>query len=581
MGAFVGIDLGTTNSLCAVYEKGAPRLILNASGDFLTPSVVGFLEDGHTLVGRPARDFLITRPERTAACFKRWMGIDRTVQMGRQTFTAPELSSLVLRSLAQDAENHLGVPVRDAVITVPAYFNEHQRQATKMAGELAGLNVRRIINEPTAAALTYGFHDRQTEKTLLVFDLGGGTFDVTVMEVFEGTLEIVSTTGESFLGGEDFTDRMASRALEGQGLQLEAAELRQPLRVARLRAECERAKLDLTRMQTTFIRMPGKDGHIAPDAPALPVSRADFADCTKPLLDRLSGPLDRALRDAGREPRDIDDVILVGGASRMLQVRDHVAERFNKPPLVAFDPDHVVALGAAVQTALMEDDRFVVDMVMTDVCPFTLGVDIVKEFGSAVREGYFLPVIHRNTTIPVSREEIVATVQNNQREMLVRVFQGESRRTEDNLFLGDLTVSGLPPARAGLPVHLRFTYDLNGILEVEAFVPDTGKKYQVVLRHNVKGLSEVEFKKAVKNLQKLKFYPRDEVRNQQLIRYAERLVGEVSPLQRQELEERIDQFEGAMAAGDRDGFRFARRELLILLSSLGYPADGEAESSEE
>jgi len=581
MSSLVGIDLGTTNSLCAAFVDGAPRLVKSADGGWLTPSVVGVLDDGHILVGRAAADLRVTHPEMTAACFKRRMGTDEPIRIGRRLFTAPELSALVLKALVRDAESDLGGPVEEAVVTVPAYFNEHQRRATKLAGELAGLKVRRIVNEPTAAALAYGFHDRHAEKSLLVVDLGGGTFDVTVMEVFEGTLEIVSTAGESFLGGEDFTDKLIALALGHCGLSLEAAELKQPLRVARLRAECERAKLGLTETDRAAVRMPEADGTLSPEATVVELTRAEFAAAAEALMRRLSGPLDRALRDAEKRPANVDEIILVGGATRMPLVREFVRERFGREPLAALDPDHVVALGAAVQTALIEDLDAVEDMVMTDVCPFTLGVEVVKEFGSMVQEGYYLPVIHRNTTIPVSREEVVATIQRNQREVRVRIFQGEGRRVEDNLLLGELKVTGLPAAPRGLPVHLRFTYDLNGILEVEAYVPESGQKYRTVLHQHVKGLSPKEIDRAVQNLQTLKFYPRDDLRNQQLIRFAERVVGEVNPLRRQVLEDRIDALEEAMASRDREQFEDARRDLLILLSELGFPADDPTESEHE
>ena len=261
MPPIIGIDLGTTNSLCAIFENGGPRLVPNAYGEFLTPSVVGITESGELLVGAAAKELRVTQPDRCASCFKRFMGSNESVALAGKTFTPVELSSFVLKSLCEDAKHHLGEAVTDAVITVPAYFNDNQRQATKHAGELAGLNVRRIVNEPTAAALTYGFHDRDAEKKLLVIDLGGGTFDVTLMEVFEGTLEIVSTAGESFLGGEDFTDRLMASLLQKQGLQLESAELREPLRVARLRQLCEVAKRQLTTADSTSIKLPDVARH--------------------------------------------------------------------------------------------------------------------------------------------------------------------------------------------------------------------------------------------------------------------------------------------------------------------------------
>ncbi|MFH1299768.1 MAG: molecular chaperone HscC, partial [Planctomycetota bacterium] len=419
MTPIIGIDLGTSNSLCAVFESGQPTLIPNAHGSFLTPSVVSISADNHVLVGSAAKETRITQPERCAWVFKRLMGTDRKVEIGGHVFNATELSSLVLQSLKQDAEAYLGQEVHDAIITVPAYFNDHQRNATKQAGELAGLNVRRIINEPTAAALTYGFHDRGAEKKLIVIDLGGGTFDVTAMEVFEGTLEIISTAGESMLGGEDFNDRLLSWALAAQKMQVELAEVKQPLLVSRLRQECEAAKCALSSQPDAAIRIPNQQGEIDQNSPVLTITGDQFKELVDPLLKRLARPIARAVRDSRIPPEEFTDVILVGGATRMNVVHSFVRSFFGVEPKCSFNPDEVVALGAAVQAALIEDDQAVEDMVMTDICPFTLGTEISKEFGSRRSDGYYLPIIHRNTTIPVSREEIVCTLHPNQRHVMI------------------------------------------------------------------------------------------------------------------------------------------------------------------
>ncbi|WP_417392103.1 Hsp70 family protein [Gimesia sp.] len=573
MTPIIGIDLGTSNSLCAVFEQGQPKLIPNAHGSVITPSIISISADDRVLVGTAAKETRVTRPERCAWVFKRLMGTDRKVEIGGHIFTATEMSSLVLQSLKQDAEAYLGVEVHDAIITVPAYFNDHQRNATKQAGELAGLNVRRIINEPTAAALTYGFHDRQAEKKLIVIDLGGGTFDVTAMEVFEGTLEIISTAGESMLGGEDFTDRILAKVLTSQNLQVEIAEVKHPLLVSRLKQECEAAKCALARETEVNIRIPNLQGEMEADATTHTITREEFLEIVDPLVKRLARPIAKAVRDSRIAPQDFDSVILVGGATRMEAVRGFIREFFGVEPLCTHNPDEVVALGAAVQAALIQDDRAVEDMVMTDVCPFTLGTEIIKEFGRRQVNGYYLPIIHRNTTIPVSREEVVGTVEPNQREMTINVYQGEGRKVEDNLFLGTMKVTGIPPGPSGKPVHLRFTYDMNGILEVEAFVPETGKKFKTVLTQHARLTSKADIDAAVKKLQKLKFYPRDDVRNQHLVRYAERVIGEVSPFQRNDLESSIDFFEQAMASGDRDYFEQAKLNLLTALAALGFCYD--------
>ncbi len=567
----IGIDLGTTNSLVAVFEDGAPRLLLNPHGEELTPSVVGIVDSGEVVVGACARSLALTRPERTVAAFKRWMGEDRSVELGGREFSPPELSSLVLRALREDAEAALGVTIEQAVITVPAYFNQHQREATRRAAQLAGLEVQRIVNEPTAAALTYGFHERQVDQKLLVLDLGGGTFDVTVMEIFEGTLEILSTAGESHLGGEDFTTSLVSHGLSKMGRQLELAELKEPLLVARLREEAEKAKHDIGASEEGTMRLPDTEGCVEDDSERVTVSASEFEEIVAPLVERLRGPTLRALRDADLSPERIGEVLLIGGATRMPVVRRMASELFGRPPRDSVDPDHAVALGAAVQAALVADDRAVDDLVMTDVCPHTLGVEVVKEFGSRQAQGYFLPVLHRNTTVPVSREEIVNTIHDGQTEVIVKVYQGEARKVEENLFLGELAVTDIPRGPAGQEVCLRFTYDLNGLLEVEAFVPATEKKFRTVLRHNAKSLSDAEVAASLRRMQQLKFYPREDLENQRLLAFSSAALKELDRFRRQDLEQKVDMYETSLHLNERGVFDHARQELLRALSALGLP----------
>jgi molecular chaperone HscC len=570
----IGIDLGTSNSLCAVFDGERPRLIPNAHGEVLTPSIVGVNDKGQILVGATAKELRVTRPANCVWAFKRWMGTDRRVELVGHEFNAQELSAMVLTALKHDAEVALGEPVRHAVITVPAYFNDNQRNATKIAGELAGLRVVRLLNEPTAAALTYGFHDRDAERKLIVIDLGGGTFDVTAMDVFEGTLEIISTAGEGMLGGEDFTDRLVAWVLDRRGLNLETAEMRQPLLVARLRRECEMAKCRLSDYSEATIRVPDSAGQFAVDCLKLTLDRSEFQRIVDPIVKRLARPIGKAIRDSRLKPEDLQEVILVGGATRMWPVREFVQKYFGRVPVCTHNPDEVVALGAAVQAALIGDDTAVADMVMTDICPFTLGVEICKEFGQSYADGYFLPVVHRNTTIPVSREQIVHTIRPNQREVTLSIYQGDARKVKDNLLLGKLTVSGIPLGPSGQPVHVRFTYDLNGILEVEAFVGGTNKHFSTVLTHRANNLSKKEIDAAVRLMQTLKFYPRDDVRNQHLVLFAERVVGEVGTYQRSDIEMALDQFEQAMASGERVWFDEARQGLLKTLMAVGFPYDG-------
>lgn len=566
----LGIDLGTTNSLVAYFTDGEPQLIPNAHGSFLTPSVVGLHSGGDVLVGAAALELRITNPEKCAWCFKRSMGADQNYRLDGRDFSAIELSCFILSALKADAESFLGETVTEAVITVPAYFNDHQRRATKMAGEMAGLKVARILNEPTAAAIAYGLRNKETEQNIMVFDLGGGTFDVTCMEIFEGSLEIISTAGESFLGGEDFTNRLAAWSLQHVGENFELVELQQPLRLARLIHQCEEAKRKLATDEEAKIRIPAADGKSFLER-ELTLNREILFDQTDDLVKRMHVAMDRALRDAKLTPERIDEVVLVGGATRMKMVHDVIAKKFGRPPMAHVDPDKSVALGAAVYTALLEENVDVGDLIMTDVCPHTLGISISKNLGSQIIGGYFLPIIPRNTTIPVCREAPVETIYPSQRELLVEVYQGEARKVEGNLKLGQLEVKGLPPKPAGMVVLIRFTYDMDGILDVEAMIPSIGKSYSTVLDTQQKCLSEKELEAAKKRLQKLKFFPRDNLENERILRYAERVVPEVAPFMREQVEEAIDHFERALAITDREVFESIRDHLFQTLEMAGFP----------
>ncbi|PCJ60913.1 MAG: molecular chaperone HscC [Planctomycetota bacterium] len=566
----VGIDLGTTNSLISIFKNNQTILINNSLNEYLTPSVIGLLKkEDQIIVGEPANSLEVTSPENCSRNFKRLMGLDYEINLAKKSFMAHELSSLVLKSLKEDAEEFFKHSIKRAVITVPAYFNDHQRQATKMAGELAGFKVERIINEPTAAALSYGFHEKEADKKIVVFDLGGGTFDVTVMEIFEGSLEIISTAGIHDLGGEDFTRGILSWVLKRNNMQFELEELRHPLRISRLRNECENVKKKLNEKNELEIRFPNEDGSFSDDT--MKITKDIFQLISDNLIRKLDAPLNKVIRDSGILKEDIDDVILVGGATRMDCIKEYVETFFGKSALCELDPDKVVAFGAAIQGALISDDKDVEDMVMTDVCPHSLGISICKEWGNQLQDGYFLPVIHRGTTIPVSREETVYTLFDNQPSLLVEVFQGESRKTKGNLKLGDFSIDNLPLKKAGMEINVRFTYDLNGLLEIEVIVPETQKRKKVLIKNNVKGLSEKDMKDAILKLQKLKFYPRDHLPNRNLLLFAEKCLEEVPPLERTNLEEEIDIFEASMSANNEEFFNEAKKNILVKLSSLGFP----------
>jgi molecular chaperone HscC len=579
MSKIVGIDLGTTNSAVAYLAEDGPRLIPNALGETLTPSVVGIDPDGKLLVGREAKELQVVHPERCADLFKRQMGSDWTVQLGGKKFGPEELSGLVLRSLKADSDAFFKEPVTRAVVTVPAYFNDQQRKATLNAGRIAGLQVERIFNEPTAAALAYGFHESHEDKVLLIFDLGGGTFDVSLVEIFEGTLEVRASAGESFLGGEDFTRTIAARVLETQGYSYERTELEAPLLVSRVIRECELAKCRLSRLDSATVRIPDKKGDFHDDSPQVSVTRSQMETWTRHILARVELPIRRVLGDARLKREDVNQVLLVGGATRMPAVIDRVTELLGKAPQRRLNPDEVVALGAAVQAGLIAREEGVSDLVVTDVAPFTLGVEISKELGNERRGGYFLPIIQRNTTIPVSRVNRLQTVAPNQTSISLKVYQGEGRRVENNLLLAEFEVTGITPGPAGQEVDVRFTYDLNGVLEVEATVVATKKKINHVITRHSRGLSAEQVRKALLDMEKLKTHPREEAVNRLLIRRAERAYGELSVAAREMLSQLLDGLEGALNLQEPEAIKRHRAALEEFLDR--YDSGQESEGDDD
>jgi molecular chaperone HscC len=576
MAPIIGIDLGTTHSAAAYVQGDEPRLIPNALGEVLTPSVVGIDLDGQVLVGRAAKELQVTHPDRCAATFKRYMGSDWKANLAGRVFTPEELSSLVLRSLKHDAEAHFGEPISRAVVTVPAYFNDHQRRATLNAGRIAGLSVERIFNEPTAAAVAYGFHDaHHQERRLLIFDLGGGTFDVSVVEVLDSVIEVRASAGEGFLGGEDFTRALAARVLERRGIVFERAEMESPLLVARMVQQCELAKIALSRNEAASVRVPSVKGRVGPEAPLEAITRDEFRAWTDSILARIDPPIRRALGDAKLKRAEIDEVILVGGATRMPAVLERVSSLFDKPPLCRIDPEQVVALGAAIQAGLIARAARLDDLVVTDVAPFSLGIAVAKRLGDDHRDGYYLPVITRSTTIPVSRVKRVITIQANQTQLEIHIYQGEARRVEENILLGSFTVSGIPRGPAGQSIDVRFTYDLNGVLEVEATVEATRAKFSHVVTRHARGLSAEQITKAIEAMQALKSHPREESANRLLLRRAERVLGELSGERRAYLDELLDGFEAALELCDRGAIENYRQAIDEFLN-LHDPGEGES-----
>lgn len=578
----IGIDLGTTNSVAAYLAEGTPTLIPNALGSVLTPSIVGLDEKGQVLVGQIAKEFQVLYPDRCAAIFKRYMGTDWTTELAGRKFNAEALSSLVLKSLKEDAEAFLKQPIERAVITVPAYFNDMQRKATIRAGQLAGLKVERIINEPTAAAIAYGLHELGEDKIVVVFDLGGGTFDVSVVELFEGSIEVRASSGEAFLGGEDFTRTLAARVLETRGYMFERTELEAPLLVSRTLQQCERAKCLLARQESVVIKVPNLQGDLPEGSPEVTVTRAQFEKWTEHILARIELPIRRGLGDANLKRNDVHEVILVGGATRMRAVIDRVMHIFQQPPHSRLNPDEVVALGAAVQAGLMARDKTLDDLVVTDVSPFTLGIETTKRLGMEHRSGYYMPIINRNTTIPVSRVERVSTLHANQTEVRIKVFQGESRKVKDNLLLGEFMVKGIPRGPAGQEVDVRFTYDLNGVLEVEAVVVETQQKVSLVITKHTKGLTEEQVARAVAQMSDLKTHPREETVNRFLLKRAERVYRELPLMERERLADLVDGFEEALELQEQeaiDRFRDALEQYLTLFEK-GFQDDAHGDEDD-
>lgn len=511
----IGIDLGTTNSAAAVWKDGAATLIPNSLGQTLTPSAVSIDDDGAVLVGLAARDRQASHPQATATAFKRYMGTKRTTRLGGRDYSAEELSALVLRSLKEDAEAYLGEPVTEAVITVPAYFNDQQRKATHRAGEIAGLRVERLINEPTAAALAYGIHNLDSEARFLVFDLGGGTFDVSIVEIFEGIIEVRASTGDNKLGGEDFNELLIGQMRARFADAWKESE-RDDALYQKIREQAERARRDMTTAPATTMKLIWKD-----QAFEMELQTAEFETLTAPLIDRLREPVLRALRDSNLRPVELSDVILIGGATRMPVVRRAVARMFGRFPNATVNPDEAVALGAAVQAGLKARDSALREVVVTDVCPYSLGVEISRPLpGGGYEQGLFAPILERNTVIPASREHYFATLQDNQTEVVFGIYQGEARLVRDNVKIGETRVK-VPRGPAGQDLAVRFSYDISGLLEVDILVEKSGQRTQLVINDDRVG-DEATIAARRAALAELKTHPRDDELNRAAIARGEK-----------------------------------------------------------
>ncbi len=598
MAKVIGIDLGTTNSCIAVMDGGKPKVIENSEGARTTPSIVAFTKDGERLIGQPAKRQAVTNGDNTIFAVKRLIGRrfddpvtkkdtelvpytivkgkngDAWVKAGGEDYSPSQISAFILQKMKETAESYLGEPVSQAVITVPAYFNDAQRQATKDAGQIAGLEVLRIINEPTAAALAYGL-EKNDGKTIAVYDLGGGTFDVSILEIGDGVFEVKSTNGDTFLGGEDF-DTAIVEWLADQFKKKESMDLRtDKLALQRLKEAAEKAKIELSSAQTTEINLPFitarmEGGSTTPLHLVETLSRAELEKLVGPLIDRTKEPMKKALADAGLKAGDIDDVVLVGGQTRMPRVREVVKEFFGKDPHTGVNPDEVVAMGAAIQAGVLQGD--VKDVLLLDVTPLSLGIETLG--------GIMTRMIDRNTTIPTKKAQTYSTAEDNQNAVTIRVFQGEREMAVDNKLLGQFDLVGIPPAPRGVPqIEVTFDIDANGIVNVSAKDKGTGKEQQIRIQASG-GLSDNDIDQMVKDAEK--FAEEDkkrregaEARNQadSLVHATQKQLEEhgdkIDASLKSEVEEKIAAVKTALEGGDTDAINTAAQELTQAAMKMG------------
>lgn len=551
----VGIDLGTTNSLIAYFdkEKGA-TIIPNRLGNKLTPSVVSFDEDGTIYVGETAKERRITNPMQTVEVFKRDMGSKRVWNIEGKEYTPTDLSALVLRTLKEDAESFLGEEITEAVISVPAYFNEHQRKATKIAGQLAGLKVERLISEPTAAAIAFGINTGVDSTTIMVFDLGGGTFDISLLELDDGIMEVHCVAGDNFLGGEDFTKVIYNKFIRLN--ELEESFLSSQTK-NHIMKQAEACKLTLTDEQVATMKC-----KINEEMLEMTITRDEFKEDCEPLLERIKKPIERSLRDSKMSIEDIDRVVMVGGSTRLPLVRSYVAALLKMLPDYSVNPDEVVAIGACMQAAMKERNEALEDIILTDVCPYTLGTGIINRNGDSE---LYSPIIQRNSTVPVSKTKRYYTVCDYQKHLTIGIFQGENRLVDKNLKIDEIRVD-VPPNKAGHEsVSVTFTYDVNSLLEVIVKSDSTGEAVKKIIRSSDCDISEEEAEARFAELEYLKLPPREQEENKLVLFRAEELYEELLGYEREQMGYNISVFEGILENGEPEEIEAAREQMKEIL----------------
>lgn len=555
----IGIDLGTTNSLVAYFEDGKAHIIPNRLGKNLTPSIVCLDTNNTILVGETAKEYGYMHPESMAKVFKRAMGTEKKIPLNDQMFTPEELSSFVLRSLKEDAEVYLNETIEEAVISVPAYFNDNQRKATKRAGELAGLKVSRIISEPTAAAIAYGVGDYNKMERCMVLDLGGGTFDVSILEYYKSIMEVHAIAGDNFLGGEDFTLALMELHLKDIGCSKEEVDLNS------LYKQCEKAKCDFSTDEEVVI------SSFVDDIQYSSVfTEEDYEKACFPLLERLQKPIEKSLKDAKLTLDDIDRIILVGGATRLNIVRNYLEKLTGIIPNFYVDPDTCVALGAAYQAAMKERNKQIKEIIFTDVCPFTLGTEVTVNNGVFEESGHYLPIIERNTVIPVSKTQQVYTAHDDQEKVTVRILQGESRMTKNNFELGEITIDVPKAPRGKESIDITYTYDVNSLLEVVVKVNSTGLVKKVVIQNDSNKLTDKQVEERLEELSYLKQNPRESEENMLIILRGNRLYEESFGKDKELIEEALNRFDAVLATKTRLEIEKERKRITELFDSLEH-----------